>query len=253
MSTQTLAVGLDPQVEIEHVGGDLSIEGWDRAEIEVRGDNLGAIDKHDAEVVVASGGDLHLSVPHTASLTVGAVGGDLTIENLIGEIELSFVGGDATLRNLTGQVSLTGMIGGETQMENVTKVSMEGGKDGAIPDLTAKIQRKVEEATRRADRKVREVERQMRSVEIKMQHADRTSHRHPLHPVPPIPARPPVPPRGPASRSWYFGFDPAQSAEANQPVSDEERLVILKMLQEKKITSEQADKLLSALGGGGEA
>ena len=36
----------------------------------------------------------------------------------------------------------------------------------------------------------------------------------------------------------------------NEPVSDEERMTILKMLQEKKITSEQADKLLAALEGG---
>jgi hypothetical protein len=34
------------------------------------------------------------------------------------------------------------------------------------------------------------------------------------------------------------------------PVSDEERLAILKMLQEKKITAEEAEKLLSALEGG---
>ena len=38
--------------------------------------------------------------------------------------------------------------------------------------------------------------------------------------------------------------------EASQPVSDEERMAILKMLQEKKITSEEADKLLTALEGG---
>ena len=34
------------------------------------------------------------------------------------------------------------------------------------------------------------------------------------------------------------------------PVSDEERLAILKMLQEKKISAEEAEKLLSALEGG---
>jgi hypothetical protein len=34
------------------------------------------------------------------------------------------------------------------------------------------------------------------------------------------------------------------------PVSEEERLTILKMLQEKKITAEDAEKLLAALEGG---
>ena len=34
-----------------------------------------------------------------------------------------------------------------------------------------------------------------------------------------------------------------------EPVSDEERLMILRMLHEQKITSEQAEKLLAALEG----
>ena len=34
------------------------------------------------------------------------------------------------------------------------------------------------------------------------------------------------------------------------PVTDVERMTILKMLQDKKITSEDAEKLLSALEGG---
>ena len=33
------------------------------------------------------------------------------------------------------------------------------------------------------------------------------------------------------------------------PVSDDERLTVLKMLQEKKITIEEAEKLLAALEG----
>jgi hypothetical protein len=36
----------------------------------------------------------------------------------------------------------------------------------------------------------------------------------------------------------------------SEPVADEERMAILKMLQEKKITSEQAEQLLKALEGG---
>jgi predicted house-cleaning NTP pyrophosphatase (Maf/HAM1 superfamily) len=39
------------------------------------------------------------------------------------------------------------------------------------------------------------------------------------------------------------------STPAGDPVSDDERLVILKMLQEKKITLDEAEKLLAALEG----
>jgi hypothetical protein len=36
----------------------------------------------------------------------------------------------------------------------------------------------------------------------------------------------------------------------SEPVAEEERMAILKMLQEKKITAEQAEQLLQALEGG---
>jgi hypothetical protein len=47
-------------------------------------------------------------------------------------------------------------------------------------------------------------------------------------------------------------WDPSQTSKApkSEPVSDEERMTILRMLSEKKITSEEAEKLLSALEGG---
>lgn len=40
------------------------------------------------------------------------------------------------------------------------------------------------------------------------------------------------------------------SAPVAEPVSDEERMTVLRMLEEKKISAEDAEKLLSALGGG---
>ena len=40
------------------------------------------------------------------------------------------------------------------------------------------------------------------------------------------------------------------SAPAAEPVSDEERMTILRMLEEKKISAEDAEQLLAALGGG---
>jgi len=50
--------------------------------------------------------------------------------------------------------------------------------------------------------------------------------------------------------SW--SWDPSQMSNApkSDPVTDEERMTILRMLSEKKITSEEAEKLLSALEGG---
>jgi len=49
---------------------------------------------------------------------------------------------------------------------------------------------------------------------------------------------------------WNWDLSPNEMPlEAGAPISDDERLAILKMLQEKKITVEEAEKLLAALEG----
>jgi hypothetical protein len=48
---------------------------------------------------------------------------------------------------------------------------------------------------------------------------------------------------------WNWDMTPHGPVQSSAPVSDDERLSILKMLQEKKITVEEAEKLLAALEG----
>jgi hypothetical protein len=68
---------------------------------------------------------------------------------------------------------------------------------------------------------------------------------------PPAPPMPPVPPGMPGSRKgWGFeGFGAAQpqAAASADPVSEEERLMILRMLEQKKISIAEAEQLLAAL------
>ena len=246
MTTQTLSLGSKPEIEITSVGGDLTVEGWERADLETRSDGSPRIEQDGDEVTLSCGSDLKVSVPRGASLTISYVGGDLKVENLDGNVEVSFVGGDVMLQNITGEVSLKGVIGGETQTENVRKITMgvQGGHVGA--NVSVKVQRKVDEAMRRADRKIREAEQKMRQahsahLQSRMQNIEQLRMHH---------AGQPVPPSEPSSRSFNFGLNTSDAEKASQPVSDEERMAILKMLQEKKITSEEADKLLTALEGG---
>ena len=53
-----------------------------------------------------------------------------------------------------------------------------------------------------------------------------------------------------ARMKWTWDFDNMPKAPKREPVSEEERMTILRMLAEKKITSEEAEQLLSALEGG---
>jgi hypothetical protein len=53
-----------------------------------------------------------------------------------------------------------------------------------------------------------------------------------------------------ARLSWSWDSNQMPKASKADPVSDEERMTILRILADKKITSEEAEKLLSALEGG---
>ena len=246
MTTQTLSLGSKPQIEITSVGGDLTVHGWDRTDLEARSDDSPRIEQDGDEVTLSCGSDLNVSMPRGVSLIISYVGGDLKAENLDGNVEVSFVGSEVVLRNMTGEVSLEGVIGGETQTENVRKIMMSAQRGKVGANVSAKVQRKVDEAMRRADRKIREAERKMQqahsaNLESRMQNIEQLRMHH---------AGQSVPPRDPSSRPFNFGLNTSEAEDPNQPVSDEERMAILKMLQEKKITSEEADKLLSALEGG---
>ena len=53
-----------------------------------------------------------------------------------------------------------------------------------------------------------------------------------------------------ARMKWNWDLDNMPKTPKREPVSEEERMTILRMLAEKKITSEEAEQLLSALEGG---
>ncbi len=102
---------------------------------------------------------------------------------------------------------------------------------------TARTQEKVRRAQEKLERKLEATRRQN---EARAQAAEARSHMHTRRGwgaggpnIPPAPPTPPVPPA------------PAQPEQA----SEEERLLILRMLEQKKISLDEADRLLSALEG----
>ena len=87
-----------------------------------------------------------------------------------------------------------------------------------------KLERKLEAQRQRAERRTQDMDRRTRRSTWKFE-----------WPAPPTPSARPKPPMPPAP--------PAQA------VTEEERLLILRMLEQKKISLEEADRLLSALEG----
>ncbi len=87
----------------------------------------------------------------------------------------------------------------------------------------------------RAEQRARQAEERARQAEQRGQRRERRTWSFGFS-VPETP-RPPVPPRPPVAPTM------------DDKVSDDERLTVLRMLQEKKISLEQAEKLLAALEG----
>lgn len=63
-----------------------------------------------------------------------------------------------------------------------------------------------------------------------------------------MPPKPPTPPTPPTPPAWSAPFDPVEEVAAGEPVSDEERGLVLRMLEEGKISAAEAATLLEALG-----
>ncbi len=224
MTRQTLSVGPTPRIEISYVGGDLVLLGWDRSDLQVDGDDLQELGQEGSSLHISGGGDLKLSIPRQAQVVLNYVAGDFVAKDLQGVLEISYVGGDAKLQNLTGKVTVSGVIG-DLQMDNVSQANIEPGNPGLGPDFSERIRRQVEAGTRRAQK---QAEHAARRTEQRLRRLDRHGRSWKVN--------------------WAAGTTPP--APAGEPVSDEERMAILKMLQDKKITSEEAEKLLAALEGG---
>ncbi len=219
--------------------------------------------KPDANITVRAGADILLRLPASADAQLALQGGSME------SIRVDFPGLEPGEEGMTRQVKLG---------SGATKISLTAGGDlivtsradewqsladfdnngldelfpGGFPGIPAdfheRISQRVQEATQhavRASEKAqrhgsvraqRRVEAALHRAEEKMRAAERRSHfmgvvvhggsARPLAPAPPVPPTPP-----------------------SEPVSDEERLTVLKMLQDKKISLQEAEKLLTALDG----
>jgi hypothetical protein len=147
--------------------------------------------------------------------------------------------------------------------EGVSTIPMPDWLKGEVGDM----HRRVEEATRRAQERIaRRIESATRRAQRKAEKAGksgvqmrgdfdidlpffkvRINNDSPEPPTPPRPPDAPRPPEPPTPPSPFASSRPT-SERTSEPVSNEERMTILRMLEQKKITAEQAAQLLAAMG-----
>ncbi|MEO8357888.1 MAG: DUF4097 family beta strand repeat-containing protein [Chloroflexota bacterium] len=230
---------VDGNVNIESLANDLALRGA-RGNIKVNvGEDVVVYlePRDDGEYLITAGDDILLVLSPNANATVSMQGDEIDVEWPGVEKDPEATQRVVTLGN--GSASITLSAGGDVRLTNQSSAGESAEEFGNFAGLNfdwsgfgERISRQVEQATGRAAKRAEEAARR----------AERHAERH----VRRWGAKVNV-------GSWDFGpkgMPPPPGVLKSEPVADEERMAILKMLQEKKITSEQAEQLLKALEGG---
>jgi hypothetical protein len=98
--SKSVFVGNNPKIQLDRVGGDLSVVGWDSAELLIKSDDEEArFEQTDEVVSLSSGGDLSLRLPKGASLEIKFIGGDASIRGVPGNSTIQEAHGDLSIRD----------------------------------------------------------------------------------------------------------------------------------------------------------
>jgi hypothetical protein len=255
---------------VETVRGDAIIQSvTPPAMVQASGDiALSLTSLSNGEVSMRAKGDLSLFIPKegNAQLNIESSGREINL-NVAGEhrrvkemtYSFSVGNGEGTIINVksSGDVIVSdevSSIGGcenlfqrlDQDWEEFTKGNTEKFQSWQHPfDRASEIADRVSRSVtqRIVERSERKIQAAMEKVEARMRDMD-WGFEAPEPPIPPIPPVPPAP----------FNSTPGPFSRRSAPVEEkvnttrEERLKILEMLSEKKITAEQAADLLRILG-----
>ena len=229
---------VEGSVTLDSVADDLALRGA-RGNIKVNvGEDVVVYlePKPDGEYSITAGDDILLVLPTNANATITMRGDDIDVDwpDMKEEDVTESV---VTLGNGSAKISLN--AGGKVRVSNNAEAGESAEEFGNFAGLNfdwsgfgERISKRVEQATARAAKRVEEAARRAE------RHAGRFA-RHGKH--------------GSSLGPWNWDFGPKgvpnPPPPPSEPVSEDERMAILKMLAEKKITAEQAEQLLAALEG----
>lgn len=238
----------DSDVSIRDVDGGVTIDSVsdDLALRDVRGDVTANVGEDVVMYLnpqpgnsysVNAGDDILLVMPPKANATLTLSADEISVEWDGIENEEDVTSRVIALGDGSAKVSLS--AGGDIRVSNRSDAGESAEDFGNFAGMGMdwsgfgeRISRRVEQATERAQRKI---EAASRRIEQKTRDAERKSRRFK---------------GGLEIGRWNWDFSPKGVPMPSKPqISDEERLTILKMLQEKKISAEDAEKLLAALEG----
>jgi hypothetical protein len=193
------------------INATLELIGGGDDSVRVRLPNISTVDGGSVLGLVLGSGDAKISL--TAGDEVVVTNSDDEWKSLVAfdssEWDSSYAGDQDTHGDLGGRIS--------AQVDAAMRRASE-----RVMRSQERAQARADAAVRRAEEKMRAAERRSTQMGVSMGRGS-TSFTRPVTPVPPV--------------------------KPNEPITDEERLTILRMLQEKKISLQDAEKLLTALDG----
>jgi hypothetical protein len=231
---------VEGNLTLDSVADDLALRGTrGNVKVNVGEDVVVYLEpKTDGVYSITAGDDILLVLKPNANATLTMHADEIDvewpgIENQADVTQRVIVFGD-------GSAKIALSAGGDIRVTNDAEAGNSAEEFGNFAGMNfdwsgfgERISRQVEQATARAAKRAEEAARRVE------RHAERQARRW----------------RGNVKVgrwNWEMGPGgvPIPPSPASEPVAEEERLAVLKMLAEKKITAEQAEQLLSALEGG---
>ena len=238
---------VEGNVNLETVADDLALRGVQgNVNVFIGGDVIVYLEpKSHGSYSINAGDDILLVLPAKPNVTLSMQGEEIVVdlpgvEDDDGRTTRSLVVGDGSANislKAGGDVRVTNKAdAGETADEFGNFAGLNFDWSGFGEQISHQVERAVEQATRQAERVARRAEEAGRRAE---RHAERRARKW----------------RGKVNVGrWDWNIGPngviTPPSPPSEPVAEEERMAILKMLQEKKITAAQADELLKTLEGG---
>jgi len=224
---------VEGSINLESVADDLAVRGVrGNVRVNVGGDVIVYLEpKADGNYSVVAGDDILLVIPVKANVTLTMQGGEIDLDLPGAEEDEDATERVVVLGDGSAQISLS--AGGDVRVSDKANAGEFAEEFGNFAGLNfdwsgfgERISRQVERAARRAEEAGRRAER----------HAERHARKW----------------RGKLNVGrWNWDMGPTGvPTPPSEPVAEEERMAILRMLQEKKITAAQAEELLKALEGG---
>jgi hypothetical protein len=231
---------VDGNITLDSVADDLALRGArGNVKVNVGEDVVVYLEpRDDGSYLVTAGDDILMVLPTSANATVTMQGDEINIEwpGIKNDPEAT----DKTVVLGSGAAKITLSAGGDIRLTNQANAAESADEFGNFAAMNfdwsgfgERISRQVQAATARATRNAEDAARRAE------RHAERHARRWGR-----------TPPPGPWTDFGPKGMPTPPGTSKSDPVSEEERLAILKMLQDKKITAEQAEQLLKALEGG---